>query len=715
MNKYGDFTERGTYIITNPDTPTKWENKLFNDEYVLDITQRLEGKSYIVEEYRQTRTVAFERRFYLSINGKTVRLFCGFGNGYSAEYEVDKMTVTEEYDDFCIKAEVTVPEKGKLEFWKFSIENKSQQDNIYNLFCLYPFVNNGPMGGEVDLSKNRRYVSKFSFPYHVKYEDKEKVEKNNGYTFVMADCEIESFDGNAQAFYGSDNMLAIPEAVKNGACSNTKGQGDFLDAAVHIRKNIIKGGSNQVTFIIGTAKTAEEIENLSYNMPMFDAVYESAKEYRREKFTGYAIDTPDKTLNYMFNKWIAKQMVYLARMNRGGVYCPVRNQLQDALGYSMIDPYGALELALKVLRRQHTNGYLKQWYMTDGSPERDLCKINHSDACIWLVLCVTEIINNCGDIDIFSREEPYGDSDIKESILTHLKKAAKYMSSLIGQHGLCLMLDGDWTDPINGAGRKGRGESVWNGMALVYAIRRLTDIFPDSELEETADRLCEAVNEFCWDGDRYIAGFDDDGKPFGTSADKEGGLFLNTQTWAIISGIAAGDRLVKVKESIDRLKVPFGWLILDRPFEKWNETWGRISIKQKGTTENGSVYCHATMFKALADCLSGDCNAALDAVKRTLPTNPENPPEKNLQLPLYVPNYYFGIDNENFGKSSCYYSTGTTAWLIWVMIKHIFGIKTTVKGIEQFNCCPKALYGSRIMKKFRKKEFTFNMDGKDSE
>ena len=706
-NICGEFTEQGSYVITRPDTPTRWENKLFNDEYVLNITQRLEGESYIVEEYRQTKILAFERRFYLSADGKAVRLFCGYGKKFCAEYDTDKMTVTEEYDGFSVKAEVTVPKDGKRELYRFSIRNRSGEKKTCHFFCLYPFVNNGPMGGEVSLSENRRYVKKFSFPYHVRYDDKEKVERNNGYTFVMADCEIESFDGDAQAFYGSDNTLRIPDAVNNEHCGNIRGQGDRLDAAVHIKKEVEAGAVSQTTLVIGSAKTAEEIEVLSAVEISFDAVYEESKKYRWERFTSYEIRTGNKELDHLFNRWLPKQMVYLARMNRGGVYCPVRNQLQDAMGYSMIDPYGGMELALRVLRRQYANGYLKQWYMTDGSPERDLCKINHSDACIWLLLCVTEIINNCGDITIFERQEPYFDTEEKESILIHLKKAARYMASLCGTHGLCLMLDGDWTDPINGAGRKGRGESVWNSMALIYAIRKLVRIFPDRELETIAEELQATVNRYCWDGDRYIAGFDDEGKPFGTSRDQEGKLFLNTQTWALISGIVPQEEVGKLKASIERLKVPFGWLILDQPFEQWNETWGRISLKQKGTTENGSVYCHATMFKALADSVQGDRDAAFDAIMRTLPINPENPPEKSLQLPLYVPNYYFGIPNENFGKSSCYYSTGTTAWLIWVMLKHVFGIETDVHGIRQSGCCPKALEGSTVMRKFGSKEFVF--------
>ena len=55
----GVFTADGAYKISSPDTPTVWGNKLFNDEYVLDVTQRLEGKSFIVKNYVQTGLADF--------------------------------------------------------------------------------------------------------------------------------------------------------------------------------------------------------------------------------------------------------------------------------------------------------------------------------------------------------------------------------------------------------------------------------------------------------------------------------------------------------------------------------------------------------------------------------------------------------------------------------------------------------------------------------
>ena len=116
---FGRFLDNGGYLLNNPDTPTKWENKLFNDEYVLDITQRLEGKSCFVKKYNRTGIVDFARRFYANCDGKSTRLFWGDVGNFAALYETDKMTVSEENDDYKIMAEVTVAQIGQREFWRY--------------------------------------------------------------------------------------------------------------------------------------------------------------------------------------------------------------------------------------------------------------------------------------------------------------------------------------------------------------------------------------------------------------------------------------------------------------------------------------------------------------------------------------------------------------------------------------------------------------------
>ena len=150
------------------------------------------------------------------------------------------------------------------------------------------------------------------------------------------------------------------------------------------------------------------------------------------------------------------------------------------------------------------------------------------------------------------------------------------------------------------------------------------------------------------------------------------------------------------------METPFGSLLLIPAFSKWNDTWGRISIKQKGTTENGSVYCHGTMFKAYGDTITGDGDKAYSAIVKTLPTNPENPPEKSLQVPLFVPNYYFGLsDAPNFGRSSCNYGTGTAGWLIWVAVEHIAGVRASCDGITLKPCLPKSWEKIKVSRRYK--------------
>ena len=46
------------------------------------------------------------------------------------------------------------------------------------------------------------------------------------------------------------------------------------------------------------------------------------------------------------------------------------------------------------------------------------------------------------------------------------------------------------------------------------------------------------LNDLCWDGDRFIRGFTEAGEVIGYHSAPEANLWLNPQTWAVISGLA---------------------------------------------------------------------------------------------------------------------------------------------------------------------------------
>lgn len=667
---YGAFIENGKgFKINTVKTPTPWKNILFNDEYFMEVSQRLAGQSWSVEKYKRTPVIKPEKMFFAKIGEKIYRLCQGKGIDFVCEHYINKTILIEEFDDFTSKITVFVPNKGQCEMWNIEITNKTDSELNVNVFACYEFENVLYMS--LDCNAEKGYFIKSTFPYHIFYDDYEKAKNAETKVYAMSNKPLKSYECSKKRFLGYDAPFEIPTMVKNGFGSGAKAQHEDCVAAFHNELFVEKLSSDSITYMLGVEKSIAEIENMYKNMPDFTDELKNAQEKWDEVLTPELVNTTNTQFNYMVNYWIKKQMVYLARHNRGDVYCPVRNQLQDAMGYAVINPEEALKLGLDVLRTQNENGHLKQWHMTDGSAEKGLCLIQHSDACVWLIICMIEIIKLTGNTDNFNLLEGYVDSDKQESILTHLKKAALYMSTQVGEHGLCLMKDGDWTDPINGAGRKGKGESTWNTLALVYAIKCLLEIEHDEKLDKIQKNLTDAVNKYCWDEDRYIAGINDDGIPFGAKNDEEASLFLNAQTWAVFAEVCKGDRLNKVRKTIETLKTDFGYLLLNPPFTKWNPIWGKISAKQAGTSENGAVYCHANMFKAYADFFVGDYNLGMETTLAIMPDNPKNPTETNKQVPIFVPNYYYGDEGANYGRSSDFYHTGAAAWILWLANKYI--------------------------------------------
>lgn len=628
----------------------------------MEISQRLCGKSYSVSGFKRTPVLADSKYFFVRCNGKIYRLGCGEGISFRCDHEIEQTVLYECFTEFEAKISVCIPTKGHREIWNVELHNISDSGMDFEVFAAFPFANILEYQGLFcRYDADQQIFIKSCFPYYITYNEYKKAEENVTYSYAKSSIPPESTETCLRRFFGGDMPFAVPSMVSEGRGSNKNSEMEDTVAAFHHIINVGKDSRDSISYQFGLVKSLEELTQI--NTPDYSYEYEKLKGYWKRYLDPFYVSTGHCEIDYLVNFWIKKQLVYLCRHNRGGVYCNVRNQLQDAMGYSVLDPQGAYEQSIAVIKRQQSDGYLKQWNMTDGSEEIAMCRLNHSDAPIWLIMCMTGIIENTGDLSKFDEVIPYADGS-SGTVEEHICQAATYMDTQLGAHGLCLLKDGDWLDPINGPGRNGKGESVWNTLALIYAIKAFCKLRPNNRLSKIADKLTAAVNKWAWDCDRYIVGFDDDGKPFGAKDDEEGNLFLNTQTWALIAGVCDEERSQIVRETIKQLKTNCGYRILTPAFTKYNPTWGKISVKHPGTAENGAVYCHGTMFKAFADCLTGHKDEALETILSILPTSENNSPEDNLQVPIFVPNYYFGVDGDNFGRSSFVNNTGSPAWII---------------------------------------------------
>ena len=710
---YGKFCDGGrAYVVETPFTPSPYINKLFNDEYHVEITQRMEGGGIcMAPNYASSPLKDGDNHFYATYNGKPYILCRGNGESYACEHRLYQTELCERFEGFEARIRVFIPTRGQREIWSVTLTNTGKERAELSSFVAFPF-GSPSMQCEARLDSEAPFLYQTGHPYYTRYEEKEKAAARTVVRYIATDRAPASFECDRLRFFGSDYAEGMPAAVRNGRCENGSYELDRVNSLGVMQHafTLEAGESATVHFQLGKEKTLDAVRAIARSFPDVEAERLAVKALWEQRCAAFTVETPNEELNSLTNYWLKRQLTYFARLNRGGTYCPVRNQLQDYLGYAILDPEEALKKAILILKRQHFDGFLKQYYNTDGAPEARLCLLRHSDSYIWLILCVIEVIEKTGNKDNYLLPVEYKDNDTAEPIIEHLMKAARYMAGQRGERGLCLMLDGDWNDPVNGPGRGGKGESGWNSMAFVYALERLLAVRYDEELAAVRASVMEAINRHLWDGDHYAAGINDDGVRYGVNTDKQAQRFLNTQSWAIISCVATGERLEKTVATVERMKTPFGYKLIDPPFAEYDPIWGRVSAKQMGTTENGSVYCHSVMFKVFSDCVRGDGEAAVDTILRLLPTNPENPPEKNRQIPIYYPNYYFGCEDENFGHSSCHYRTGTVAWHIWTLLEYVFGLRmSATEGVTCKPCLPKDWKNVKLTRRFAGKTYTLTV------
>jgi cellobiose phosphorylase len=127
--------------------------------------------------------------------------------------------------------------------------------------------------------------------------------------------------------------------------------------------------------------------------------------------------------------------------------------------------------------------------------------------------------------------------------------ALDYVAQNLSDRGMPKIMNGDWNDTLDHIGTQGKGETVWGAFFWGYILKislELIELRGDQEnlarFQAIYAQLGKTVNEFCWDGEWYVRAFRDNGAVIGTDAHEQGKIFLNAQSWAVISGLAPKER-----------------------------------------------------------------------------------------------------------------------------------------------------------------------------
>ena len=267
----------------------------------------------------------------------------------------------------------------------------------------------------------------------------------------------------------------------------------------------------------------------------------------------------------------------------------------------------------------------------------------------------------------------------------------------------------DWSDGLSHVGIRWKGESIWLGQ-FFYGI--LNKFAPFCEKKKDSKRaknylrraevLKDVINQYGWDGEWYIGATRDDGRPLGSKVCKEGKIFLNTQTWAIINNVAPPDRAKQCMTSAEKyLFRKYGPLLLTPAYSQTDPTIGYITRYAPAVRENGGLYTHAGAWAIQALALMGRGDHAYELYKSF------NPPVRGLDPELYyvepyvTPGNVDGPESPHFGRGGWTWYTGSAAWSFRVVLDYILGIHAVVEGLQINPSIPKSWASYRVKRFFR--------------
>ena len=413
-------------------------------------------------------------------------------------------------------------------------------------------------------------------------------------------------------------------------------------------------------------------------------------------------------------------MFYHGDVNRLTTDPQTRNYLQDNMGMTYIKPQVTRAAFLRALSQQEPSGAMPDGILlVEGAELKYINQIPHTDHCVWLPVCLQAYLDETNDYGLL-REQVADREGHRLSVFDRITNAMRWLFKARDERGLSYIGQGDWCDPMNMVGYKGKGVSGWLSIATAYALNLWAEICAGenasqlaAEFRAGAAEINQAVNTHLWDGRWFGRGITDDGVVFGVSRDKEGRIFLNPQSWAILSGAASeAQRKLMLQAIAEQLETPYGPMILAPAFTAMRDDIGRVTQKYPGSAENGSVYNHAAVFHIYSLYSIGEGDRAFRLIRQMLPGPDIADYRQRGQLPVFIPNYYRGAFRQHprtAGRSSQLFNTGTVSWLYRCLAEGLFGVKGDKQGLVIQPQLPSHWKRARVTREFRGTTFEVEM------
>ena len=740
--RYGFFDDSAReYVIERPDTPMSWANYLGTAEYCGLISNNASGYGF----YKSPKSARLLRFRFNSIPmdrpGRYVYIRDNAtGDYWSASWQPvgkpqDQYKTTcrhglgytrfdSEYQEIRSHFRVFVPIDKPIEFWELELENCSDRERDFSLFtyaewCFWD------MNQDLSNFQYILYTCRMGYENDIVDYSIHLWPSNEPKAFMASTLPVVSFDTDREEFIGRYRHEGNPVAVEKGKCSNSIAVGGNPCSSVQNRITLKPGEKKYALYIVGVGDAKSfgvECKRKYSDRAQVTAEFDKVQAYWKDRLGKFTCITPSAIFNSMANIWNPYQCHTTFNWSRSASFNEAggrdglgyRDSNQDTLGVMHSIPALCKSKLTDLLKGQISNGAamhgVQPLTWTQGPqnvpPEAQI----YSDDHLWLLLSIPAYLKETGDMVFLDTAVPYADRG-EDTVYRHLQVALEFSWTKRGPHGLLLGMAADWNDCIN---LKGKGESIWSTFLYYRGLNEFITlaerIGKGSDAEHFAEYRREikaSLDKFAWDGQWYLRGYLDSGKKLGGAQSEQSKIFINSQTWSVISEAADRDKGIQAMDSLKQYLATEHGIVKNYPaYREEDLEVGAITSFPPGLKENAGIFCHANTWAVIAECLLGRGDRAFEYYLSFLPAAKNDDADRYTMEPYVYSQFITGKEHPyKFGRARNSWLTGTASWSYVALSQYILGVRSDYDSLVIDPCIPHDWEGYQVSREYRGKTF----------
>ena len=752
--KYGYFDdEKREYVITNPATPRPWVNYLGSPLYGALISNNAGGYSfaksgangrilrYVFNNFDQPGRYIYIRdndtKDYWSASWQPVgkdlgeyKSECRHGTAYTK--------IMADYSGIHSQALYYVPLDSEHEVWNLKLSNNSGKKRSLTVTGFAEFTNNSNYEMDQVNLQYSLYIGRTKFVdnrvVHTVHGNLEGLPREVDHktaterAFALVGSKVSSWCGDKEEFLGLYHSYKDPVGVLSGDLGNIASYNENSCGALSTVIELEAGETKEIAFILTMQQNDAVQKILSGYADVSKTCARECEALVKQwhgRFEHFQVQTPNEHFNTMINTWNAYNCFMTFTWSRAAsyIYCGLRNgygyrdTVQDIQGVIHLEPEMAAEKIRFMLSAQVDNGGgLPLVKFTHNAGHEDtpddasyVRETGHpayrADDALWLFPTVYKYIAESGNAAFLDEVIPFANKD-EGTVYEHLKRAVDFSMKHLGPHGIPAGLYADWNDCLRlGA----NGESSFVALQYYYAmtiLREFAQNKKDAEyvafLDKAQKELGEKIQKLCWNEDRFIRGFTERGEVIGSRNDPEANMWLNPQSWAVISGLASDQQADAALENVNKkLNTDFGLVLMDPPYQKHAFEGALAVIYNQGAKENAGIFSQSQGWIILAEALRGHGDRAFQYFMENAPSAQNDKAEIRKLEPYCYGQFTEGKASPHFGRSHVHWLTGTASTVMVGCVEGILGMRPNLDGLKLSPSIPSSWDGFTAQKDFR--------------